>query len=1449
MSKNTNKKIAAVALVATMVTQNIQPLFAEEVNTESLMAKDLIISEYVEGSSNNKSIEIYNGTGKSVDLSDYSVELYLNGSKEAGKSETLSGTLDHDKTYVIVNSGAGDVLKSKADKLSTSVTSYNGDDAIVLKHNDEIIDSVGKVGEDPGVAWENNGASTLDMTLIRKPSISEGDKNISDEFDPSLEWIACSKDTFENVGSHVMDVVHGADTVLPMGEVVEKINSHNISDDLEIRVKASDDRRIDSVVLYYRNSGETEYNEMLLSKDNGVYVGIIEKSKLSTDGFEYYIGVSDGTNTVNLPADKSNPYTITITDIDIEGPTISRVYPSHNYNTGSQAKPLIGADFKDRTGINTDSIKLMLDGVDITSKSTITEDSIRYTPETDLSEGTHNLKLELEDSSDQKSRTTKEWSFYVGEEEINTYFGQIHSHTNLSDGLGDIDEAYDYARNEANVDFLAVTDHSNWFDNESLANIKDGSASEEWQLAQATANQKNDDGNFVAMYGYEMSWSASTGGYGHMNTYNTPGFETRTNSSMTLKKYYETLKTQPQSISMFNHPGETFGDFEGFAHYDEAIDELITLIEVGNSDGDINSNNYFPSYDKYIEALDKGWHIAPTNGQDNHKGKWGDANTTRTVVQTSELTRENVYQAMRDRNVYSTEDENLEVIYKINGNTMGSILDEVENLDFDITINEPDASDKISKVEIIVNGGKTIKEFNSVANNARLQFTLPSTYSYYIVQITQADGQKTITAPIWVGEMTKVGISSMESNKALALVGEDIKVSTKVYNNENVSATDVKVEYYLGNEDTKIGEEIVGTMEGTTEHISNFTYTPSKAGSYNIIAKLSMTVNGVELTSTEKVSFIVKDESQVSKILIDGSKQNDYVNGKYFDKVSTFSNIALENGAKAIVNKDEITDEVLEGISLLVISDPQSSTDKSNSELAPQKYSENELAAIKKFVDNGGNLVITSKADYGDGVDEYQNSEQGNAVLQAIGASLRFNDDQLIDNEKYSNQNYRLYFDRYNTDSQLLQGVDTTQTYSFYSGCSIIADEENENVDIIVKGHTSTLSSDADKKGDATPIKEGEAVALAMETLESGAKVIVGGTTFFSDFELDNAEYSNDDIVKNIVKQLSPKPQLPITSIAEVRKDEDNDNKADNFGLPFAIEGTVTVASSAATRTNAFFDCMYVQDETGGITVFGISETPVKVGQKVRVEGIVDEYLGDTELMLTNEFTDVTIIDKSINPIDPIKLSTADSMLESNEGLLVQIEGTVSKIEGQNIYVNDGSGLARAYVEGYIGSSSGADRDYTKRIAVGDKVSIVGLASEDGEDFKKRLRVRDTDEIVKLDSTTDDSNNGESDNNGSNNGGTNNGESDNNGSNNGGTNNGGSNNNGSNNGGTNNGGSNNNGSNNGGTNNGGSNNGQPNNNGSNNENPKTGDIAMGGLFASALASIAGLGFLNRRKRK
>lgn len=142
---------------------------------------------------------------------------------------------------------------------------------------------------------------------------------------------------------------------------------------------------------------------------------------------------------------------------------------------------------------------------------------------------------------------------------VNLYFGQLHSHTNLSDGAGSIDDAYTHARENAKVDFLAVTDHSNSFDNDTQANIADGSMSEKWQTGLSAADKYNEDLKFTAIYAYEMTWSAGTGKYGHMNTFNTEGFETRTNSAMNLRNYYETLKTQPQSISQFNHPGTTFG--------------------------------------------------------------------------------------------------------------------------------------------------------------------------------------------------------------------------------------------------------------------------------------------------------------------------------------------------------------------------------------------------------------------------------------------------------------------------------------------------------------------------------------------------------------------------------------------------------------------------------------------------------------------------------------------------------------------------------------------------------------------------------------------------------------------------------------------------------------------------------------------------------------------------
>ena len=114
MIKRNGKRIASIAIAASIAFQNASPIMALE-GKEVTTASDLIISEYVEGSSNNKAIELYNGTGEDLDLSKYTLELATNGSATISKKIQLSGTLSHDKTYIIANPCAKPDILAKAD--------------------------------------------------------------------------------------------------------------------------------------------------------------------------------------------------------------------------------------------------------------------------------------------------------------------------------------------------------------------------------------------------------------------------------------------------------------------------------------------------------------------------------------------------------------------------------------------------------------------------------------------------------------------------------------------------------------------------------------------------------------------------------------------------------------------------------------------------------------------------------------------------------------------------------------------------------------------------------------------------------------------------------------------------------------------------------------------------------------------------------------------------------------------------------------------------------------------------------------------------------------------------------------------------------------------------------------------------------------------------------------
>ncbi|KZN38463.1 hypothetical protein N480_12485 [Pseudoalteromonas luteoviolacea S2607] len=161
----------------------------------------LIVSEYVEGSSYNKAIEIYNTSDSAIDLSEYALKFYFNGKSTAGNTITLEGSIEPKATYVIAHARATDALRLKAQQQKDG-SWYNGDDAITLEHNGVVIDSLGQVGVDPGSAWSDQGVSTKDKSLVRASTVAVGDNNPGDEFIPSVQWIALDKDDFSNVGEH-----------------------------------------------------------------------------------------------------------------------------------------------------------------------------------------------------------------------------------------------------------------------------------------------------------------------------------------------------------------------------------------------------------------------------------------------------------------------------------------------------------------------------------------------------------------------------------------------------------------------------------------------------------------------------------------------------------------------------------------------------------------------------------------------------------------------------------------------------------------------------------------------------------------------------------------------------------------------------------------------------------------------------------------------------------------------------------------------------------------------------------------------------------------------------------------------------------------------------------------------------------------------------------------------
>ena len=1121
---------------------------------------------------------------------------------------------------------------------------------------------------------------------------------------------------------------------------------------------------------------------------DGKTAGVI--TDYTADGKNYTANVSAamlaGADKVTLTVRVTNAsgasYSGSLVLTVVDEPSIGAVTPLKGSQTGSDKRPVISAEIIN-AGENP-TLEMTVNGQKV--NAVYAGGKLTYTPAADMTDGRTNVTVTVT-RADGKTASFN-WFFTVGQAQYQLYFGQLHSHTQYSDGAGSLDAALDYVKNlpeSANVQFVAFTDHSNYFDTTGAANpegalydmsLASASSQETWNSYRSSVAAFNEAnaGSLVALAGFEMTWS---GGPGHINTFNTPGIVSRNNSTLNnktdyagMRAYYALLSQQEgaDSLSQFNHPGNTFGTFGDFAFWDPVIDSRMYMVEAGNGEGQIGAGGYYPSYEYYTMALDKGWHLAPTNNQDNHKGRWGNANDARDVILTDDFSEEGIYDALRAMRMYATEDKNLEIGYTVNGMLLGSSLTEVpEKLNIHVTVNDPDASDTITKVEVIVNSGKTAYTWDdpAVLATGDLSVTLDPDYSYYYIRVTQGDGDLAVTAPVWVGETLKLGISDVTCGTSTPVTGEAMTVTTTLFNSESTDAKIKSITYAVGSQVLASATD-VGTVPASGTLALSYDVSFDTARIYKVTATVVLEQDGKEYVFTKDITLDVLNADDLVYIGIDASHYNEYVAGNYKDSMGNFGNLAGKYNVRTVELKT--SDELIAACSnpkfkALILTAP--SRRLADAQTDPRTYSAAELAAITAFNSNGGTVILAGWSDNYENYDVIQSNSAikhmaatQNEVLQALGSSLRISDDATYDDVRSAADGvdkWRLYFNTYG-QSFLTDGVIVdaehpydrlyTEVFSHYGGASVYAVDADDKptstlpatVSPVVYTHSTTYSVDVDKDGlgganvpkYAYAENDSRLLAMASEQLEGKGLIIVSGAAFMSNFEVqatisDNGSeknYSNYKICENLLGRINP---VKITDIATVQAQTEAGHK-------YTIEGVVTSNASGYDKATAFFDCIYVQDETGGINCFPVAGD-FKIGDVVRVTGVTETYQGENELQVSS-------IEKigETTPVTPKVVTSTQINDGSVLGQLVTLKGFVVGYEMadglvQTILVRDSEGeIARVFIDGYITTSYDV-----ANLSVGCQISATGLASydntfvlADGTEMAPRIRVRDRNDVV-----------------------------------------------------------------------------------------------------------------------
>jgi hypothetical protein len=399
----------------------------------------------------------------------------------------------------------------------------------------------------------------------------------------------------------------------------------------------------------------------------------------------------------------------------------------------------------------------------------------------------------------------------------NVYFGGLHSHSNVSDGTGTPDEAYNYAKNVSHLDFFSLADHSDQY-----GDIHD----DEWIATKAAADAYNEPGVFTSFRGFE--WSNPT--FGHVTVMNSDDYCTTVSPINTFVELCDWLNNR-ECIAFFNHPGYTNDEGMEFSHFATSPNNKFIGMELWTMDLDFRTYYYNDGYYSndgnkgyYDEALIRNWKIGALGSEDNHYGTWGNLNDHRMAILANANTREEIYSALKAKRFYSTLDKNIALSFKINGNEMGSTLLPGT---YGIQILASDGDGELfTQVQLLKNG--------SVVNTWRPNSATPDISSaissanndYYYVRVRQSDGDEAVSSPIWISDGNQfpvVSLSSPSANDAF-YPPADILIAA---NANDADGTIAKVDFFQGS--TLLGS--VNTSPYT------YNWTNVAEGKYTITAK------------------------------------------------------------------------------------------------------------------------------------------------------------------------------------------------------------------------------------------------------------------------------------------------------------------------------------------------------------------------------------------------------------------------------------------------------------------------------------------------------------------------------------------------------------------------------------------------------------------------------------